>query len=60
VEQLQFILNKKIQLKSILHIQLKRIFIADEVVEFVETGYTATIATVNAGDKNIINNYSFR
>jgi len=32
-------------------------FIADEVVEFVETGYTATIATVNAGDKNIINNY---
>lgn len=32
-------------------------FVIDEEVEFVESGYTATIATVNPGDKNIINNY---
>ena len=33
-------------------------FVSDEVIEFIETGYTATIATVNAGDKNILNNYT--
>ena len=33
-------------------------FVVDEKIRFIDTGYTATIATINAGDRNILSKFT--